>query len=100
VIARVWHGVTDAAKSDAYLAYLNQTGIPDYQATEGNQGVLVLRKLEGTKAHFLLFSFWQSSEAIRKFSGDDIGKARYYPEDSNFLLELEPAVEHYEVLVR
>jgi hypothetical protein len=27
VIARAWHGVTDATKSDQYLEYL--TGIPD-----------------------------------------------------------------------
>jgi heme-degrading monooxygenase HmoA len=100
MIARVWHGVTDAAKSDEYLAYLNRTGIPDYRATRGNQGVLVLRKLEDAKAHFLLFSFWDSTNAIKEFAGDEVAKARYYPEDKEFLLELEPTVEHYEVLVR
>jgi heme-degrading monooxygenase HmoA len=100
MIARVWHGATDAAKSDEYLAYLNRTGIPDYRAIRGNQGVLVLRKLEDAKAHFLLFSFWDSTNAIKEFAGDEVGKARYYPEDKEFLLELEPTVEHYEVLVR
>ncbi|HYW40891.1 MAG TPA: hypothetical protein VE957_22505 [Terriglobales bacterium] len=100
MIARVWHGVTDYERSDEYLAYLNRTGIPDYRATKGNQGVLVLRKMDDTKAHFLLFSFWDSRDAIRGFAGDEIGKARYYPEDKEFLLELEPTVEHYEVLVR
>jgi heme-degrading monooxygenase HmoA len=100
VIARVWHGVTDATKSDEYLAYLNRTGIPDYRATKGNQGVLVLRKVQDAKAHFLLFSFWETTDAIRKFAGDEVGKARYYPEDKDFLLELEPTVEHYEILVR
>jgi heme-degrading monooxygenase HmoA len=99
MIARAWHGVTHAAKSDAYLEYLNRTGIPDYRATKGNQGVLVLRKVEDQKAHFLLFSFWDTEDAIRAFAGDDLTKARYYPEDNEFLLELEPTVEHYEILV-
>lgn len=99
MIARAWHGVTDAAKSDVYLEYLNRTGIPDYRATKGNQGVLVLRKVEGQKAHFLLFSFWETEDAIRAFAGDDLTKARYYPEDKEFILELEPTVEHYEILV-
>ena len=59
-----------------------------------------MRKLEDAKAHFLLFSFWDSRDAIRKFAGDVVEKARYYPEDSKFLLELEPTVEHYEMLIR
>ena len=33
------------------------------------------------------------------FAGDDLTKARYYPEDKEFLLELEPTVQHYEILV-
>lgn len=35
MIARIWHGVTAAAKFDEYLDYLNETGVPDYRATEG-----------------------------------------------------------------
>jgi heme-degrading monooxygenase HmoA len=99
VIARAWHGVTDATKSDQYLEYLNMTGIPEYRATPGNQGVVVLRKLKAGKAHFLLFSFWDSMDAIKKFAGDDVEKAKYYPGDKDFLLEFEPTVEHYELLV-
>ncbi len=100
MIARIWHGVTPASKSDAYLEYLEQTGIPDYQATPGNQGVYVLRRLEGEEAHFLLVSLWRDRQAVAAFAGVDIDKARYYPEDKEYLLELEPAVTHYEVLVQ
>lgn len=100
MIARIWHGVTAADKSDEYLEYLNKTGVPDYQATEGNQGVYVLRRVEGDEAHFLLLSLWQSRDAIVKFAGPDMEKARYYPEDEEYLLEFEPTVTHYEVLVQ
>jgi heme-degrading monooxygenase HmoA len=98
MIARSWHGVTPAAKADEYFAFLNTSGIPDYKATEGNRGVYVLRRIEGDKAHFLLISLWDSYDAIRKFAGDDVEKAHYYPEDDKFLLEKEPKVFHYEVL--
>jgi heme-degrading monooxygenase HmoA len=98
MIARTWHGVTPAAKADAYMEFLNQSGIPDYKATEGNRGVYVLRRIEGENAHFLLVSLWDSYDAIRKFAGDDVEKAHYYPEDDEFLLEKEPKVFHYEVL--
>jgi heme-degrading monooxygenase HmoA len=99
MIARLWHGVTMAAQADEYLDYLNRTGVPDYQATEGNRGVYVLRRIQGDEAHFLLISFWESTEAICKFAGDDLEKARYYPEDQQFLREFEPNVIHYDVLV-
>ena len=99
MIARIWHGVTPATKSDEYFSYVKRTGVPAYQSTEGNLGVYVLRKIEGDQAHFLLVSFWDSLDSIAKFSGSDITKARYYPEDEKYLLELEPTVNHYEVLV-
>jgi len=97
MIVRIWHGITAAAKSDEYLDYLNRTGVPDYQATQGNRGVYVLRRIEGERAHFLTLSFWESIEAIKGFAGPDPERAKYYPEDEEFLLAFEPTVEHYEV---
>ena len=100
MIARTWHGATEASKSDEYLEYLNRTGVPDLRATEGNQGVYVMRRIEGEQAHFLLISLWESIDAIKKFAGEDVEKARYYPEDPAFLLEMELCVTHYEIPVR
>jgi heme-degrading monooxygenase HmoA len=100
MIARLWHGVTPAEKANEYMNFLNRTGVPDYKATEGNQGVYVLRRIEGSEAHFLLVSLWESKEAIARFAGEEIEKAYYYPEDKDFLLEFEPTVQHYEVLVK
>ena len=97
MIARLWHGAVPAAKADEYMSYLERTGLPDYRATPGNRGVYVLRRTEERVAHFLLVSLWESREAIRAFAGDDMERARYYPEDAGFLLELEPTVTHYEV---
>ena len=37
-------------------------------------------------------------DAIRRFTGDDVETAEYYPEDKDFLLEFEPRVMHYEVM--
>lgn len=98
MIARIWHGATEADKADEYFDYLNRTGIPDYRATEGNRGVYVLRRVENDKAHFMLLTLWESIEAIKNFAGDEIERARYYPEDEKFLLEIVLSVQHYEVL--
>jgi heme-degrading monooxygenase HmoA len=99
VIARIWHGVTAAAKSEEYLDYLNETGVPDYRATEGNRGVYVMRRVEGDRAHFLTLSFWNSIDDVKRFAGPDPERAKYYPADEAFLLDFEPTVGHYEVVV-
>ena len=98
MIARLWHGAVPAARAQEYLRYLEATGLPDYRGTPGNRGVTVLRRVHGDVAHFLLVTLWESEAAIRAFAGDEIERARYYPEDEEFLLDLEPTVTHYEVV--
>jgi heme-degrading monooxygenase HmoA len=99
MIARVWYGDTPGSKGDQYADYLMKTGVKELRATEGNRGVYVLRRVTGEHAEFVLVSLWDSFDAIRKFAGSDIEKAVYYPEDKDFLIELEPNVTHYEVLL-
>lgn len=99
MIARIWHGVTPISKANEYIGHQNKTGIADYQATEGNRGVYVLRRIEGEQVHFLVVSFRDSVESIKKFAGEDYEKARYYPDDVKYLLEFPEEVKHYEVIV-
>ena len=99
MIARTWHGRVPVAKADAYRAVLDQSGLPDYRATPGYRGILVLRRTEDDVTHYVLTTFWDSWDAIRRFAGDDPARAKYYPEDDDFLLEKEPTVTHHEVLL-
>jgi len=99
MIARIWRGITQESKSHEYLDYLMKTGLKDYRATKGNRGVYVLRRVGGGRVEFLLISLWESFDAIRKFAGPEIEKAVYYPKDKEFLLELDPHVLHYEIVV-
>lgn len=98
MIARTWHGAVPAEREEEYHQYLLRTGLADYHATAGNRGVYVLRRPEGRVVHFLLLTLWDSWDAIRAFAGDEFERARYYPEDAEFLIELETSVTHYEVL--
>ena len=97
MIARIWHGTVPAAKADAYAALLRRSGIADYRATPGNLAAYVLRRDDGDVTHFITLTHWISREAIAAFAGDDIERARYYPEDADYLLEFEPTVQHYEI---
>jgi heme-degrading monooxygenase HmoA len=98
MIARVWSGVTNQNNAEEYENYLMKTGVPGYKNTNGNRGVIVLRKDDEQKSEFTLISLWESEEAIRGFAGQEIASAVYYPKDENFLLTLEPCVEHFEVV--
>lgn len=97
MIARIWRGRTHAAKSDEYLSILERTGLKEYAETEGNRGVLLLRRVSDGVAEFTALTLWDSMEAVRRFAGDDPERAHYYPEDAGYLLEMTPTVEHYEV---
>lgn len=97
MICRIWHGRTPRSKADAYASFLVLRAIPDYRSVEGNLDVAILRRDEGEVTHFLTVTHWESEDAIRAFAGDDLLKAKYYPEDEAFLLEFEPAVQHYVV---
>ena len=98
MIARIWQGRVPASKSDAYYAYLLETGVQGYAATPGNKGVQVLRRTEEGVTHFMLVTLWESVDAIKRFAGEDYERAKYYPEDDDFLLEREPRVQHFDVL--
>jgi len=100
MLALLWHGITSRKKSDQYLEYLKEKGVKDHVGTVGTKGVYVLRRIEGDKAHFLIISLWNSFSSIGKFAGKDIDRAVYYPQDKDYLLELEPSVQHYERLHR
>ena len=98
MIARMWHGMTPAAKADKYSAFLNARAIPDYRGVSGNLAVYILRRDEGDKTHFVTLTFWESLEAIKGFAGEPVERAKYYPEDRDCLLEFEPKVQHWEVV--
>lgn len=97
VIARVWFGRTKAEDYDAYLAYLEESGVATLKRTPGNRGVMVLRRLDGDEAEFGVVSFWDSPEDVVAFAGEDVDTARYFPDDERFLLEFTPKLKHFEV---
>src|SRR5215469_10558158 len=97
MIARIWRGITAKDKADEYLAYLQETGLKDYAATSGNRGVTVLRREQGEHCEIMLISLWDSMDAVRAFAGENPDRSVYYPEDDQYLLQMEPLVRHYEV---
>jgi len=97
MIARIWRGITLKEKADDYLDYLHRTGLRDYAATPGTRGVSVLRRNQGEHCEIMLISLWDSMDAVRAFAGENPDRSVYYPEDEQYLLQMEPLVRHYDV---
>lgn len=97
MIARLWHGITRTEKAQEYLAFLRERAVPDYRGTPGNVSVSLMQRDEGAITHFLVLTHWESMQAIAAFAGADTARAKYYPEDEQFLLGFESHVVHYHV---
>ena len=97
MIARIWRGAVASGDADTYADYMLETGVAGYVATPGNQGVYMLRQDDGTRCEFLMFTLWQSMDAVRAFAGDDPEQAVFYPRDEQYLIDRDTVVRHYEV---
>jgi heme-degrading monooxygenase HmoA len=97
MIARICHGVVPVSKGHAYLGLVRRIALPEYLALQGNRGGWCLHRVEGDTKHFLMLTFWDDTDAIKRFVGDDYGMARYHDFESDYLIEMEDRVHHYEV---
>ena len=97
MIARVWRGRVRSELIDEYRAYIARTGLADYRATPGNIAAYMFTREADGYGEVVTLSLWDRIESISAFAGDDVTRARYYPEDERFLLDFPERVEHYDV---
>lgn len=93
----MWRGAVRADDADAYVEYLEQTGLRALRGTSGNQGAYAFRRIDGDRCDFLVLSLWSSIEDVKRFAGDDPERAVFYPEDERFLIDRELTVTHWDV---
>ncbi len=98
MITRIWRGRTTAAKAGEYESFLKRTAYPDYGDVQGNRGWILLRRPDGDAVEFMFVSFWESMDALRRYTGADPERPKYYPEDRAALIELPDRVEHFGVV--
>ena len=97
MIARIWHGVVPISKAEQYLDLMHRIALPEYLSTRGNRGAWCLYRTEADVTHFEMLTFWDDVDSIKRFAGDDYSMAKYYDFDSDYLIEMEPGVRHYDV---
>ncbi len=97
MIARIWEGKTKVSDEKVYEQFMKERAVPDYSKTPGFIKLLFLKRTDEQYAYFKLITFWESLAVIKNFAGVPYQKAKYYPEDQNYLLEFPEEVIHFEV---
>jgi heme-degrading monooxygenase HmoA len=97
-VVRMWRGVVRSEDRQAYVEYIERTGLREYRETPGNlEAWMLSRDLGDGRTEIVTLSRWESWEAIVGFAGDDIERAVFYPEDDEYLIERDLTVRHYRI---
>jgi heme-degrading monooxygenase HmoA len=81
----MWRGWVRTEDRDAYVTYIEETGMAEYRRTPGNRSAhLLTRDLDDGRTEIVTLSFWDSREVIHGFAGEDISRAVFYPEDDRY----------------
>lgn len=92
-IARMWRGRTTPDRADEYEVYNYEVGIKPLM--EKALGVQTFRENRAGDTEFITISYWESIEAMSRFTGGDPTRVHHLERDSEFLIELP---EHVQIL--
>jgi heme-degrading monooxygenase HmoA len=90
-IARVWRGRVPRDRADEYEAYNYEIGVKPL--IEKAMGVQCLREDRAGESEFVTISYWESVEAMARFTGGDPTTIHHLPRDPEFLIELPDHVQ-------
>jgi heme-degrading monooxygenase HmoA len=90
-IARIWRGRTTRGRADEYETYLYAEGIRPLE--EKALCVQLLREDRSGESEFVTISYWESIEAMSRFTGGDPTRIHHLARDAEFLVELPEAVQ-------
>ena len=90
-IARIWRGRTRRAVADSYARYIYEEGIKPLE--EKALGVQLFREDREAESEFVTISYWESVEAMSRFTGGDPTQIHHLDRDPEFLIELPERVQ-------
>ena len=94
-IVRIWRGRTLPNIADEYEAYNFETGIKPL--IDKALWVQTFREDRDDETEFMTISYWESVEAMSRFTGSDPRRIHHLPRDKDYLIELPEKVEVFEL---
>jgi heme-degrading monooxygenase HmoA len=99
MISRVWHGWTTVANAEAYETLLKSeifVGIQDRRIV-GLRGIHLFRRNLGDEVEFVTVMWFDTTEAVRAFAGEDYEAAVVPTKARGLLSRFDARSQHYEV---
>ena len=98
MIAREWRCRCPSRHKEGFLEHLDATGVRECQALSGFWGYQILERTLGPEVEITLVTYWRAAADITAFAGEDISKAKLYPDDEAYEIVPDREVRHYVVL--
>lgn len=99
MIVRTWRGRAAVGKASAYAEHFRHKVLPELKSIAGFQGATLLREDRAEDSEFLVLTRWANLEAVRAFAGQALQHAVMEPEAVAALLNFDPTVQHYELVL-
>ena len=99
MIARMWHGWTNPQNADTYENLLRDEMFPSMSRIQGFEGAYLLRRNAADEVEFVTVTMFTSSDAVRRFAGDDYEAAVLHPQAVGLLSRYDPKSVHYEIRI-
>jgi heme-degrading monooxygenase HmoA len=64
---------------------------------DGYQGVQLFRSVDGAEVEFVVITWFESLETVKKFAGEDYERAYVPPKAREILSRFDDRSQHYEV---
>ena len=96
MIIREWRGRAARSNGEAYPRHFQMNVVPDLRKVPGFLGAHLCRRQLNDKIEFLVLTKWNSMDAVRAFTGSDVGKAVVEPDAVAALVDFDERVHHYE----
>jgi hypothetical protein len=96
-IARIWRGRTTRARADEYERYNYDAGVTPLM--QKALAVQTFREDRADETEFVTISYWESVEAMSRFTGGDPTRIHHLPRDPELLIELPERVQILQIRV-
>jgi heme-degrading monooxygenase HmoA len=103
VIGRIWHGWTRSENADEYERLLKEEIFPSIASKNvpGYRGIQLFRRpVDDGEVEFVTIMWFDSWEAVRRFSGEDYERAYVPPKAREVLARFDERSQHYEIKER
>jgi heme-degrading monooxygenase HmoA len=93
----MWRGFAIRERADDYVKHIQQSVVPELSQIDGFKGIYLLRQNSPGGVEFVVLTFWESMDAIRKFAGENPEVAVVAPAAQVLFREYDAEVKHFEI---